>query len=423
VPFKDVYITGLVRDRDGQKMSKSKGNVLDPIDIIDGIALDALVAKRTTGLMKPTDAPKIEKATRKEYPDGIPAFGADALRFTFASLATHGRDIKFDLQRCEGYKNFCNKLWNAARFALINCDGFTVGGPSGPVLGAEAPPTNAVPTPRTDAERWILARLAKTTNEVHAQFAAYRFDLAAQALYEFAWNDYCDWFLELAKPALSGGDAEAAQSTRHTLLHTLETLLRLLHPLIPFVTEEIWHHVKPMLGLEGDSISLRPYPEGGGASDEFAAAEAGIEWLKDAVTQLRRIRSEMNIAPSKAVPLLLQAGTASDRERLDRFGPQLRFLARLESMAWIEGETPAAATAVVGDLKLLIPLAGLIDLDAERARLDKEIARVQTENIKSQAKLERFGLNTPAAVVEQERTRLADWGRQLAALTEQRGKL
>ncbi len=419
VPFKDVYITGLVRDRDGQKMSKSKGNVLDPIDIIDGISLDALVAKRTTGLMKPTDAPKIEKATVKEFPEGIPAFGADALRFTFASLATHGRDIKFDLQRCEGYKNFCNKLWNAARFALINCEGFSVGAAS----AATSVAPEGAPTPKTDAERWILARLAKTTAEVHAQFAAYRFDLAAQALYEFAWNDYCDWFLELAKPALQGDDRAAADGTRHTLLFTLETLLRLLHPLIPFITEEIWHHVKPMLAIDGDSISLRPYPEANDFGADFSVAEADIEWLKSAATQLRRIRSEMNIAPSKTVPLLLQDGSTDDRARLARFDSQLRFLARLESIAWIEGEAPAAATAVIGNLKLLIPLAGLIDLDAEKIRLDKEIKRIEAEIGKCQAKLEKFGPNTPAAVVEQERTRLVDWSRQLAALTEQRAKL
>ena len=247
VPFREVYITGLVRDAHGQKMSKSKGNVLDPIDLIDGIALDDLVAKRTSGLMQPQMAVKIEKATRKEFPEGIPAFGADALRFTFASLATHGRDIKFDLNRCEGYKNFCNKLWNAARFALMNCEG----------LARRA----ARRRPTTDAERWILARLAQTIAEVEAQFAAYRFDLVSQALYEFTWNTLCDWFLELAKPALQGDDRAAADSTRHTLLYVLEALLRLLHPLTPFVTEEIWQHVAPRLGIAGSSISTQPYPQ------------------------------------------------------------------------------------------------------------------------------------------------------------------
>jgi len=271
IPFRHVYITGLVRDAQGQKMSKSKGNVLDPIDLIDGISADALVQKRTTGLMKPQDAPKIEKATRKEFPDGIPAFGADALRFTFASLATHGRDIKFDLNRCEGYKNFCNKLWNAARFVLMNVGEASFEG---------------APQPRTDAERWILARLDRMVAGVHEQFAGYRFDLASQAMYEFAWNEFCDWFVELAKPALNGDDADAASSTRHTLLHVLEILLRALHPLIPFVTEEIWQHVAPKLGRGGDSISRTAYPEPGTGSD-FAQSEADIEWLKKVVSALR----------------------------------------------------------------------------------------------------------------------------------------
>ncbi len=410
VPFKDVYITGLVRDSHGQKMSKSKGNVLDPIDLIDGISTDDLVAKRTAGLMKPTDAPRIEKATRKEFPEGIPAFGADALRFTFASLATHGRDIKFDLQRCEGYKNFCNKLWNAARFALMNCEGFSASGK---------------PEPKTDAERWILARLDRLLREIEVQFAAYRFDLAAQAMYEFAWNDFCDWFIELAKPALQGNDGATKASTRHTLLYVLEALLRALHPLIPFVTEEIWQSVAPKLGIGAGSISLQPYPEPAIILIDFADAEADMEWLKEAVTQLRRIRSEMSIAPSKAVPLLLSGGSDADRARMLRFDAQLKFLARLESIAWIKGEAPAAAAAVLGDLRLLIPLAGLIDLGAERARLAKEIKRVEGEIVKCNGKLasETFVANAPAAVVAQERQRLTEWSQQLDALREQHGRL
>jgi valyl-tRNA synthetase len=408
VPFKDVYITGLVRDKDGQKMSKSKGNILDPIDIIDGITLEELISKRTTGLMKPTDAPKIEKATIKEFPEGISAFGADALRFTFASLATHGRDIKFDMERCGGYKNFCNKLWNAARFVLMNCEGYTATGQ---------------PTPKTDAERWILARLNHCTAEVEKHFADYRFDLASQALYEFAWNEYCDWFLELAKPALQSEDKAVADSTRHTLLYVLESLLRLLHPLVPFVTEEIWQHIKAFLGIEGNSISTQPYPEPVESTKDFAQSETDIEWLKSVVTQLRRIRSEMNIAPSKAVPLLLQAGTFEDKNRITRFETALKFLTRLESLQWLEGEAPASASAVVGELKLLIPVAGLIDLDAERTRLDKEIKRIEVEITKSEGKLANFAGKAPPAVVEQERTRLADWNLQLNALKEQRGKI
>ncbi|MCC6506287.1 MAG: valine--tRNA ligase, partial [Aquimonas sp.] len=284
VPFKHVYITGLVRDRDGQKMSKSKGNVLDPIDLIDGIALDDLVAKRTAGLMQPQMEAKIEKATRKEYPDGIPAFGADALRFTFASLATHGRDIKFDLQRCEGYKNFCNKLWNAARFALMNCEGAQFSG---------------LPQPQSDAERWILARLDRMIAEVYTQFDAYRFDLASQAMYEFTWNEFCDWFLEFAKPAFGSDDHALAQSTRHTLLHVLETLLRALHPLIPFVTEEIWQYVAPKLGRQAASISSLAYPQP--SETDYRSAEADIEWLKRIVSSLRQIRSELGLSPGRAV--------------------------------------------------------------------------------------------------------------------------
>jgi valyl-tRNA synthetase len=412
VPFREVYITGLVRDAHGQKMSKSKGNVLDPIDLIDGIAIDDLVAKRTFGLMQPQMAAKIEKATRKEFPDGIPAFGADALRFTFASLATYGRDIKFDLNRCEGYKNFCNKLWNAARFVLMNCEGFTAQG---------------VPQPQTDAEHWILAKLANTAAEVETQFAAYRFDLVSQALYEFTWNTLCDWFLELAKPALQGDDCAAADSTRHTLLYVLEATLRLLHPLIPFVTEEIWQHVAPKLDITGNSICTQSYPQAADAAGDHANAEDDIEWLKSAVSALRRVRSELNVAPSKQVVLLVQGGDANDRGRMERFDAQLRFLARIDSIAWlgIDSDQPPASAAVLGELKLLIPLHGLIDLDAERTRLSKEIARVEIEIRKCEGKLasETFVQNAPAAVVEQERARFADWSVQRDALQAQLRRL
>ncbi|HZH44626.1 MAG TPA: valine--tRNA ligase [Lysobacter sp.] len=413
VPFRDAYITGLVRDKDGQKMSKSKGNILDPLDIIDGIAADELVRKRTTGLMKPQDAPKIEKATRKEFPNGIAAHGADALRFTMAALAGPGRDIKFDLGRAEGYKNFCNKLWNATRFVLMNTDGFCASG---------------VPEPTTDAERWILAQLARVSEEAAQHFADYRFDLLAQALYEFAWNQFCDWFVELAKPALQGDDAAAAASTRHTLLYVLERLLCLLHPLIPFVTEELWQAVAPRLALGESSIMLRPYP----AADDvpaagYAQAEADVEWLKAMVTALRRIRSELNVPPAKTVALLLADGDGADRARVERFGASLRFLVRLDGIEWLAGAdaAPAAAAAVVGELKLFVPLEGLVDLDAERARLDKELKRVEAEIAKCRNKLasETFVQNAPEAVVEQERRRLADWSAQHAALATQRERL
>ncbi|MBD8525061.1 valine--tRNA ligase [Pseudomarimonas arenosa] len=408
VPFKHVYITGLVRDKDGQKMSKSKGNVLDPIDLIDGIALDDLVAKRTSGLMQPQMAQKIEKATRKEFPDGIPAFGADALRFTFASLASHGRDIKFDLQRCEGYKNFCNKLWNAARFVLMNCEkpGFEVR-------------DSGLIEPVTDAEKWIINQLQQLIDEVETQFAAYRFDLAAQAMYEFVWNQYCDWFLELAKPALNGSDEAAADSTRRTLLFVLEQVLRILHPLLPFITEEIWQAVAPKLGITGTSISTQPYPE---AREELRFASDGnnIEWLKSVVNELRRIRSELSVQPRIQIQLLFANGSRRDRELAQRFASQIASLVKVESQSWLAAgdKAPAASAAVVGELALYVPLAGLVDVEAEKARLSKEIKRIEGEIGKCHGKLgnDNFVANAPPAVVEQERERLKDFSAQLEGL-------
>jgi len=418
VPFRDVYITGLVRDKDGQKMSKSKGNILDPLDLIDGISVEDLVAKRTTGLMQPRMAEKIAKATRREFPDGIPAFGADALRFTIAALATHGRDIRFDMGRAEGYKNFCNKLWNATRFVLMNTEDASFSG---------------APQPTTDAERWILAQLARTAAEAETHFAAYRFDLLAQSLYEFAWNDFCDWFVELAKPALNGDTTTeegraAADSTRHTLLYVLERLLSLLHPLIPFVTEELWQAIAPKLGIAETTIMLRPYPQASDfAGDAYASAEADVEWLKAMVSALRRVRSELNVPPSKFVGLLLADGSDADYARASRFDSSLRFLVRLDRIDVLADATaaPAAATAVVGELKLLVPLEGLVDLGEERARLDKEIRRVETEIAKCEGKLasDTFVQNAPAAVVEQERKRLLDWNAQRDALASQRAKI
>jgi len=416
VPFRDVYITGLVRDKDGQKMSKSKGNVLDPLDIIDGIGIDALIAKRTTGLMKPTDAPKIEKATRKEFGDGIAAFGADALRFTMAALAGPGRDIKFDLARAEGYKNFCNKLWNATRFVLMNTEGFTATG---------------APQPVTAAEHWILRDLENLCAEMPGYFEfsgeaplgenAYRFDLATQSLYEFAWNRYCDWFVEMAKPALQGQDQAAADSTRHTLLFVLEAMLRLLHPVIPFVTEELWRHVAPKLGIEGATISTQPYPRIEGLSDRARASD--FAWVQGAVIQLRAVRSQMGIKPGLLVPLLVE-GDLDDPHQLERHAASIQSMAKIASVTHIDaGTAPPSMAIPYGRLNFHIPLEGLVDLDAERIRLDKELAKVASEKEKSEAKLAKFGGSVPATVVEQERLRLADWTTKLAALTAQRTRL
>ncbi len=413
VPFREVYINAIVRDAEGQKMSKSKGNTLDPLDLIDGIELQPLVDKSTRSLLIPQVREKVEKRIRRDYPDGIHAIGTDAMRFTFAALASYSRTINFDISRAEGYKAFCNKLWNAARFVLMN-DGTRDSG------------LETREEPVTEAERWILSRLRETLEEVERHFASYRFDHLAQALYAFVWNEYCDWFLELSKPALQGNDAEAAESTRHTLLFVLETVLRALHPVIPFITEEIWQSVAPKLGLAESSIMQRPWPDASIIAVD-AEASADIEWLKSALTGIRKIRAEMNISPGKTIPLLLADGDDLDRQRSRKFAGQIAFLARSESPQWLdaEAEEPASAAAVVGKLRVLIPLAGLIDLDAEKARLDKELVRISKEIAKCEGKLgnARFVDNAPEDVVAQERQRLADWQEQRSTLTEQRDKL
>src|SRR5690242_4055218 len=415
VPFREVYINAIVRDAEGQKMSKSKGNTLDPLDLIDGIALEPLVEKSTRSLLIPQVREKVEKRVRKDYPQGIPSIGTDALRFTFAALASYSRTINFDIKRAEGYKAFCNKLWNAARFVLLNAGN----GESG--IG-----NRRDQKPVTEAERWILTRLKQTLDEVERHFVSYRFDHLAQALYEFVWNEYCDWFLELAKPALNGDDAAAAASTRHTLLVVLESVLRALHPVIPFITEEIWASVAPVLGLSESSLLQRPWPR---AEDITAddAATTEIEWFKNVLSGIRRIRSEMNIPPGKTIPLLLADGDSGDRARVAKFAAQIAFLARVETPQWIAAgaDEPAAAAAVVGTLRVLIPLAGLIDVAAEKARLAKEIGRIEVEIRKCEGKLgnANFVANAPAEVVAQERQRIADWNTTLGALREQAGKL
>jgi len=412
VPFHEVYVHGLIRDAQGQKMSKSKGNVLDPIDLVDGISLEDLVQKRTEGLMQPQREKQIEKATRREFPDGIPAFGADALRFTFASLATTGRDIRFDLGRIEGYRNFCNKLWNAARFVLMNCEGHDPGKAAGEATVPAA---------------WIRARLDEVVRAAQGHVAEYRFDLVAQALYEFAWYEYCDWFVELAKHDLQEAETETDRAAvRQVLLEVLEAQLRLLHPLMPFITEELWQQVAPLAGIRGETIMRRPQPEPDESPGD-ADAVAHMEWLKSVITGVRRIRSEMDVPPSKRVELILQGGGTADRDRAERFAGYIRDLARAEAIAWAEpgAALDDCATALAGELKLAIPMAGLIDVKEEIERLGKDIGKREQEVKRSESKLanEKFVANAPAEVVDQERRRLDEHRAALAKLNEQLERL
>ena len=414
VPFREVYVTGLVRDAEGQKMSKSKGNILDPLDLIDGIALDALLAKRTTGLMQPQMAKRIEQATRKQFPQGIPAFGTDALRFTLASLATQGRDVKFDLGRIEGYRNFCNKLWNAARYVLMNTEGRDCG------LGD-------APRRYTLAERWIWARTAQTVREFEQALAEYRFDLAAQSIYAFIWDEYCSWYLELSKVVLTDANADAAvaRGTRYTLVQVLETALRLLHPLMPFITEAIWQKLAPLAGKTGASIMEQRFPRMD-AADADAEAIAEMAWVMQTITGVRNIRGEMDINPGKPLTALLQ-GDAQDRTYLERNRHYLVGLARLREIAWLDADktAPESATALVGQMKVLIPLAGLIDKDAELARLDKDIDALEKNLAREQAKLsnQSFIERAPPNVVAEAKARIAAFETQLAQLKEQRKRV
>ncbi len=426
VPFREVYIHGLVRDAHGQKMSKSKGNVLDPIDLIDGIELPALIEKRTRGLMQPQMAKKIEQATRKEFPAGIPAFGTDALRFTFASQATQGRDIKFDLNRIDGYRNFCNKLWNAARYVLLNTEGkdCAAQGSANAASAGRAGAAGGGELALSAADRWIVSRLNETAAEVESGFREYRFDLAAQALYHFAWNEYCDWYLELSKVVLMDPAAGAAarRGTRHTLVTVLETLLRLLHPLMPFITDEIWRRVAPLAGVTGATIMLQPFPAADPARiDREASAE--MQWVMAVVTAVRTLRSERDIAPGRMLPVLLAEGPAQEREWAARNERYLKPLARMESLTWLSaGESaPESVLALVGRLKVLVPLGSFIDKQAELARLNRESERLRKEIAKARAKLGNtdFIARAPAAVVEQERQRVADFEAALAKLASQ----
>ncbi|WP_445940834.1 valine--tRNA ligase [Pseudomonas sp.] len=415
IPFKTVYVHGLVRDGQGQKMSKSKGNVLDPLDIVDGITLDALLEKRTTGLMQPKLAEKIAKQTKAEFPEGIAAYGTDALRFTNLALASTGRDIKFDMGRVEGYRNFCNKIWNAANFVIENTDGQDTG-------------INGEEVELSSVDRWIISALQRTEAEVTRQLDAFRFDLAAHALYEFIWDEYCAWYLELVKPVLWDENAsiERQRGTRRTLIRVLEVALRLAHPFMPFITEEIWQRIKPQAGITGDTIMLQAWPVANESRID-AAAEGDIEWVKQLMLGLRQIRGEMKISMAKRIDIILQNASAEDLRRLADNAPLLNKLAKLESVRVLEAgeEAPMSATALVGEMQVLVPMAGLIDKDAELARLDKEIARLSGEVQRVGGKLsnEGFVAKAPAEVLDKERAKLAEAEQALSKMVEQRGRI
>mgnify|MGYP002629433501 CR=1 FL=1 len=421
IPFKTVYVTGLIRDEQGQKMSKSKGNVLDPLDMIDGIDIESLLAKRTGNMMQPQQAAKIASRTRKQFPDGIEPHGSDALRFTLCALASTGRDINWDMKRLEGYRNFCNKIWNASRYVLMNATGEN---------GAEnCGQDNSEDYRLSLADRWIISRLQQAETEVTDAINSYRFDLAAQALYDFVWNEYCDWYLELSKPVLwdENGDPQLQKGTRRTLVRVLEATLRLAHPMLPFITEEIWQNIAPLAGIElnpaGDTIMLQPYPEADSSQvDQDALAD--IEWLKAVIIGVRNIRGEMNISPAKALPIFMTKGGDNDQRRMQDNHQFLSKLANLESITWLDNpeDAPLSATALAGDLEILVPMAGIIDVDAELARLDREIEKNALEAKKLSGKLSnaKFVDNAPAEVVAKERQKLNDFESSLTHLQDKR---
>ncbi|BBB31031.1 valine--tRNA ligase [Neptunomonas japonica] len=420
IPFKTVYVTGLIRDENGDKMSKSKGNVLDPLDMIDGIELKDLLEKRTGNMMQPQLAEKIGKRTEKQFPEGIAAHGTDALRFTLAALASTGRDINWDVKRLEGYRNFCNKIWNAARYVQMNTEGedcgqILVNGKTGDVE-------------LSLADRWIASRLQQVETDVSKHFEEYRFDLASQTLYDFIWNEYCGWYLELSKPVLwdENASAQAKRGTRRTLVRALEVILRLTHPIMPYITEEIWQSIKTEAGVEGDTIMLQGFPIANEAKID-TAAETDIEWLKGVISGVRNIRGEMGISPAKELDILLQNGSDEDKARLDANQTFLSKLASLASITWLkEGDkAPMSATQLVGDMQVLVPMAGLIDKDAELGRLKKEMDKLQKEISRVEGKLgnEKFVSNAPDAVITKEKEKLDTAKSAQSQLTEQYGKI
>ncbi|MEM9101845.1 MAG: valine--tRNA ligase [Pseudomonadota bacterium] len=418
VPFKEIYITGLIRDEQGQKMSKSKGNVLDPIDIIDGIDLESLVAKRTKGMMQPKLKAKAEKNTRKEFADGIASYGTDALRFTFYALASTSRDINFDLGRVEGYRNFCNKIWNAAKYVLMNTESHDLGINNG-IANKEVMTLSL-------ADRWIESRFNETVTQFHEAISQYRFDLAANTVYEFTWNAFCDWYLELSKPVLYG-EADEAQKigTRYTLISTLEKLMRLIHPIMPFISEDIWQRIAPLLELKGKTIMREAFPEKHAVLD--ATAIESVEWVKSVIVGIRTIRGEMNVSPAKAISVYFKNGTDADKKHLETNETFLKSLAKLETIHWLmpSEEAPAAATALAGNMEILIPLKGLIDVDAELKRLQKEMDKLSKEQERLNSKLtnQNFVGKAPPAVVQKEKEKLAEASSSLEKLKEQFSKI
>ena len=412
VPFKTVYVTGLIRDEEGQKMSKSKGNVLDPLDMIDGIDIDTLVTKRTANMMQPKLEEKIAKRTRKEFPEGIVAHGTDALRFTLTALASTGRDINWDMKRLEGYRNFCNKLWNASRYVLMNTEEQDCG-QNGGELQLSLP------------DQWIIERFNETLGQFRHALDNYRFDQAASIAYEFTWNQFCDWYLELTKPILQQGSEAQLRGTRHTLVTVLEQLLRMLHPILPFITEAIWERAAELAGVKGDTIMLQAYPQV--AQPEHKQAMADMEWLKQVIEGIRNIRGEMGLSPAQPLDLIIVGADTEAERRINDNQGFLSALARLDSLRFASDNEvlPASATALAGKVELHIPMAGLIDKDAELARLDKAIGKAQQEQQRVAGKLgnSKFVDNAPAAVIEKEKGKLAEAEQKLQQLTQQRQRI